>query len=83
MSTQDRIDKVRKLVQEVIEKEGRKFVSDGHCTFGVEYPAEAHGREPVYFSVLDLYTPRVFTAKTMDGVLDSVERFLKDKYRVV
>jgi predicted small metal-binding protein len=83
MTTQDRIDKIRKAVRTVVENEGTKLASDGHCTFGVEYPAISRGAEATtYFSALDLHGRFTFLGKSMGEVLNRVEKHLHDKHNI-
>lgn len=81
MTTQDRIDAINKQIQTIVDKKGQAAISDGHCTFGVEYPPLSKKSEGVtYFSILDLHGRFSFTGKTMKEVLERVERHLHDKH---
>jgi len=84
VSTQDRIDDILDLMERVIKKKGSKDVADGHCTFGIEYPAIL-GRdafEPMYFASIDLHGPHFFTDKTMEGVLKRVQQHIKRTHSI-
>jgi len=81
MTTQDSIDEILELMRTVVDKKGTTHISDGHCTFGVEYPSLSRQSDGItYFSALDLHGRFFFTDKTMKGVLQRVRKHIKEKH---
>ena len=77
------IKETRSLMLRVIEKKGSKDVADGHCTFGVEYPAFARGEyDTTYFASIDLYGANFFTAKTMEGAIKRAQEYIRKQHNI-
>lgn len=84
MTTQERIDHIVDLMRRVVDKKGSKDVADGHCTFGIEYPAFNRQKDGiVYFASIDLHGRYFFTDETMEGALERAEKHIKQVHRII